>query len=162
MSSWGAENAALKNPAGVLGRRHRRRGQGEKRSGRHFLRQAAAVHASTRDLREPASCFERLRTDTLTETSCHAHYALEVPGPLATSRVPVRGQHLGFFLPVELRGRLGELSMFTFKQGKEQNIEDVLEPSHTVSPLFSTPLFPSWHHMPTFFPLWLFSLHITW
>lgn len=54
-----------------------------KGSGRHFLRQTMAVHASTRDLREPASCFETLRTDTLTATSCHTHYALEVPGPLA-------------------------------------------------------------------------------
>lgn len=132
-----------------------------KGSGRRFLRQAAAVHASTRDLREPASCFERLRTDTLTATSRHALYALEVPGPLATSRVPEREQHLGLFLPMELRGRLGELPMFIVRQGKEQNIEEVWEPSHTVSPLFSTPRFHSWPHMPTLFPLRLFSLHIT-
>lgn len=132
-----------------------------KRSGRRFLRHAAAVNTSTGDLKEPASCFERLRTDTLTATSHHTHYALEVPGHLATSRVPERGQHLGLFLPVELRGRLGELPMFTVRQGKEQNIEEVLEPSHTVNPLFSTPRFHSWPHMPTFFPLRLFSLHIT-
>lgn len=97
MSSWGTENVALKNLAGVLGRSHRMRGK----TFRKAFPLPGCGYPQDHEGRQVVSIlfWETEEGYSHRNVSPHAMFWKSL-----TSKVPERGQHVGLFLPVELRG----------------------------------------------------------